>query len=118
MCNKYCLSSWLLLLASGGRAASAFSIPTPFNLPHMHIENIFGTGGGRAPGAPNKIDREDDVWEAAPTDDAEARLIVIQCTDVYTLENFAHMKTLIEETKANADGAKVVSMLTGDFLSP
>jgi len=111
--NKHYLFSWLLLLASSG--ASAFSIPTPFTIPH--IENIFGTGGGRAPGAPNKIDSEE-VWEATPTDDSEARLIVIQCTDVYTLENFAHMKTLIEETKANAKGAKVVSMLTGDFLSP
>lgn len=37
---------------------------------------------------------------------------------MYTLENFASFKTLLEETRANAQGAKVVCMLTGDFLSP
>ena len=41
-----------------------------------------------------------------------------QITDVYTLENFAHFKTLVEETRANCEGAKVICMLTGDFLSP
>ena len=53
-----------------------------------------------------------------PTSDSECRLIILQITDVYTLENFASFKTLIEETKKQAKGAKVVSMLTGDFLSP
>lgn len=37
---------------------------------------------------------------------------------MYTLENFAHFKTLVEETRANCKGAKVICMLTGDFLSP
>lgn len=31
-------------------------------------------------------------------------------------ENFASFKTMVEETKQNADGATVLSMLTGDFL--
>lgn len=37
---------------------------------------------------------------------------------VYTLENFASFKTMIQDTKNKAKGAKVISMLTGDFLSP
>lgn len=45
-------------------------------------------------------------------------LAVGQVTDVYTLENFAHFQTLLEETREKAKGAVVVCMLTGDFLSP
>lgn len=100
--------SGLLLLAPG---ASAFSIPTPFQIPH--IENIFGTGGGRAPGNANKID-SNEVWEPTPAEGSEARLIVVQITDVYTLEHFSHLKTLIEDVKEKSGGAKVVSMLTGE----
>ena len=48
---------------------------------------------------------------------SEARLIVLQITDVYTLEHLASFKTLVEETRRNVD-ATVVCMLTGDFLSP
>lgn len=50
--------------------------------------------------------------------ESEARLVILQITDVYTLENFASFKTLLEEAKRQAAGAKVVCMLTGDFLSP
>jgi len=74
--------------------------------------------GGRAPYTPDSITTAGEVWEASRTDPQEARLIVLQVTDVYTLENFAHFKTLLEETRANSDGARVVCMLTGDFLSP
>lgn len=76
--------------------------------------------GGRAPILPDQIDTPNQVFEA-PTKQSgssAARLIVLQITDVYTLENLASFKTLIEETKANNPDATVVSMLTGDFLSP
>ena len=88
-------------------------------------------GGGRAAGTPNKIDRikedpesidencdDDAPWEVQPVADNEARLIVLQITDVYTLENFASFKALLKETKEKAKGAKVICVLTGDFLSP
>ena len=89
-------------------------------------------GGGRAAGTPNKIDRpkvdtgdvdgndddDDAPWEVRPVAANEVRLIVLQITDVYTLENFASFKTLLKETREKAKGAKVVCVLTGDFLSP
>jgi 2',3'-cyclic-nucleotide 2'-phosphodiesterase (5'-nucleotidase family) len=89
-------------------------------------------GGGRAAGTPNKIDRQklpttdgfnieeedDEPWEVEPLGDSEVRLIVLQITDVYTLESFASFRTLLRETREKAKGAKVVSVLTGDFLSP
>jgi 2',3'-cyclic-nucleotide 2'-phosphodiesterase (5'-nucleotidase family) len=53
-----------------------------------------------------------------PIHSSECRLIICQITDVYTLEHLAHFKTLVEETKKQSKGATVVSMLTGDFLSP
>jgi 2',3'-cyclic-nucleotide 2'-phosphodiesterase (5'-nucleotidase family) len=80
-------------------------------------------GGGRAPGVPDKIDRAPEAddnkpWEACSSEPTEARLIVVQITDVYTLENFASFKTMLEDIRAKAKGAKVICMLTGDFLSP
>lgn len=96
--------------------ASAFSTST----------TLISRGGGRAPGAPDKIDRpqggddsdDDKPWEARPSEPSEARLIVLQITDVYTLENFASFKTLLADTRAKAKGATVICALTGDFLSP
>ena len=83
-------------------------------------------GGGRASETPDKIERQklvdsaddDAPWEAEPNAPSEARLIVLQITDVYTLEHFASFKTLLMETRAKAEGAKVICLLTGDFLSP
>ena len=94
-------------------------------------------GGGRAPSTPDAIvtittqlpDDDDDKeegattttavsWKARASQPQEARLIVLQITDVYTLEHLASFKTLVEETRANANGAKVICVLTGDFLSP
>ena len=89
-------------------------------------------GGGRAAGTPDKIERskldtlfdandcddDDAPWEVRPVAPDEVRLIVLQITDVYTLENFASFQTLLKETREKAKGAKVISVLTGDFLSP
>ena len=49
-----------------------------------------------------------------------ARIRIIQITDVYTLRNFPHLKTLINEKRAEIDalGGKTISILTGDFLAP
>jgi 2',3'-cyclic-nucleotide 2'-phosphodiesterase (5'-nucleotidase family) len=74
-------------------------------------------GGGRAS---TKLDRVgiSETWEASPNQPSQARLIILQITDVYTLEHLASFKTLLEETRKNAQGAQVICMLTGDFLSP
>ena len=99
-----------LFPAAGVIAVNAFSAVPP----------ITSRGGGRAPSTPDQVDRDDDdrPWTARPSAPSEARLIVLQITDVYTLENFASFKTLLEETRANAKGAKVICMMTGVFLSP
>jgi len=99
----------LILCVSASVKALAFSV--------AHVGEAKKTSGGREPSQPDKIDPSE-LWEADPTQASECRLIVCQITDVYTLENFASFKTLVEETKSNSEGATVVSMLTGDFLSP
>ena len=100
-------------------------------LPNM----LFGGQGGRAPEQTDHIavieegsDEElltqiDETkpprFRASPNkSDDECRLIIIQITDVYTLESLASFKTLVEEVRATAHGATVVCVLTGDFLSP
>jgi 2',3'-cyclic-nucleotide 2'-phosphodiesterase (5'-nucleotidase family) len=54
-----------------------------------------------------------------PSKPHEARLTVVQITDVYTLDNFASLKTMLETIRASQGPTDtVISMLTGDFLSP
>lgn len=92
---------------------------------------IFGvrvrqSGGGRAPQQPDNMPSLDSLAETTwmtPSKGSEARLTIVQITDVYTLENFPALKTLLTEMKAaqsSQDGynGKVISMLTGDFLAP
>ena len=76
--------------------------------------------GGRPAILPDRIDTPNQVFEPPRQQfgSSAARLIILQITDVYTLENIASFKTLVEETRANNPDATVVSMLTGDFLSP
>jgi len=45
-------------------------------------------------------------------------LVIVHVTDVYKLDNFPGLKTLIDQTKEKYPKAKVVSILTGDFLAP
>jgi len=48
-------------------------------------------------------------------------LRIIQITDVYVLENFPHLRTLIKEKReelASKVSGRTISMLTGDFLAP
>ena len=54
-----------------------------------------------------------------PSKPHEARLTVVQITDVYTLDNFASLKTMLETIRfSQGPNDTVISMLTGDFLSP
>lgn len=76
------------------------------------------SSGGRAPSNLDKVQSGDSPWEATPSKPSEAKVIILQITDVYTLEYFAHFKTLVEATRAASGAAKVISILTGDFLSP
>lgn len=115
--------TWTFLLACHA-VADAFTIPS-FSLATNGIANAQDkkriSGGGRAPNTPDSIlkdDQADDDWGPAPTDPSECRLCILQITDVYTLENLASFQTLLEQTRVKAKGAKVVSVLTGDFLSP
>lgn len=72
---------------------------------------------GRMPKSEDNLENKEE-WEPTPCDPEEARLTVIQITDVYTLETLASVKTLVEETKAKSKGSKVIAMMTGDFLAP
>ena len=56
----------------------------------------------------------------APFDQGAAWLRIIHVTDVYTLEHFPRLKTLIaaKRAEAAAAGARTLSVLTGDFLAP
>ncbi|KAL7556833.1 hypothetical protein ACA910_014176 [Epithemia clementina (nom. ined.)] len=107
--------------------------PTP-GIGGISFANAFSVaatkrGGGRTPNQPDKITTPPDEettpdqhqwWNTLePSDPSECRLIICQITDVYTLEHFASFKTMVEDTKRKAGPhTKVISMLTGDFLSP
>lgn len=61
----------------------------------------------------------DKPWYMEPPQAGESKLTIVQITDVYTLDNFASLKTMLQEIRqAQGPNAHVVSMLTGDFLSP
>jgi 2',3'-cyclic-nucleotide 2'-phosphodiesterase (5'-nucleotidase family) len=79
-----------------------------------------GRSGGRSSGFVDMPSLENWAtrWEPTYQEHGEARLTIVQVTDVYTLENFASLKTMLEETKEKCTPGSVVSMLTGDFLSP
>ncbi|KAG7351539.1 calcineurin-like phosphoesterase [Nitzschia inconspicua] len=82
---------------------------------------FFGRGGGRRPDEANQeaLDSNDVKTWLQPCQPHEARLTIVQITDVYTLDNFASLKTMLQEIrKAQGPHDKVISMLTGDFLAP
>lgn len=103
--------------------AHAFTIPN-FSLATNGIPNALErkrlSGGGRAPDVPDSIsvDEQAEDWGPEPTTDSECRLCILQITDIYTLENLGSFQTLLEQTRVKAKGATVVSVVTGDFLSP
>jgi 2',3'-cyclic-nucleotide 2'-phosphodiesterase (5'-nucleotidase family) len=91
-----------------------------------------GGGGGRAPSrddtltsTADDVEEEDDSssidkneirtakgWKAKPCQPQEARLTILQITDVYTLEHLASFKTLLAETRVKSKGSKVISIIT------
>lgn len=76
-------------------------------------------GGGRAPESPDVLSTTgSDKWEFMPPKPTEAKLTIVQITDVYTLDNFASLKTLLAQAREQSAPGKVISMLTGDFLAP
>lgn len=101
----------------------AFTIPN-IALATNGIANVHEkkrlSGGGRAPDSPDSISVDEDAedWGPEPTSDSECRLCILQVTDIYTLENLGSFQTLLEQTRVKAKGATVVSVVTGDFLSP
>eukprot|EP00927_Polykrikos_kofoidii_P041246 TRINITY_DN35169_c0_g1_i1.p1 TRINITY_DN35169_c0_g1~~TRINITY_DN35169_c0_g1_i1.p1 ORF type:complete len:700 (+),score=116.82 TRINITY_DN35169_c0_g1_i1:140-2101(+) len=68
--------------------------------------------------------QETNARSAPPTSPSSAATLrIVQVTDVYTLDNFPNLKSLIADKRAELDrsfgpGAKTISMLTGDFLMP
>ena len=86
---------------------------------HASAFAIGPSGGRQATQADQPSLDGDDALDDSPPSLSEARLQVVQITDVYTLQNFPNLKTMLAEKRAQArPGTKVVSVLTGDFLAP
>lgn len=105
----------------GGRPEEvATLLPTNPDLDiHGFLDAVFATGSSSSSASAGQ------TKSAAPTESAPdpCALRILQITDVYVLENFPSMKTLIAEKeaelKAEYGGAsRCVSVLTGDFLAP
>ena len=82
----------LLLFCLGQQDVLALSSPNPAK--GKGLKPFGGGGGGRKPLSPNmpslrNVDEEDEEtekrWEPTPPKPSEARLTVVQVTDVYTL---------------------------------
>eukprot|EP00930_Biecheleria_cincta_P021287 TRINITY_DN15817_c0_g1_i3.p1 TRINITY_DN15817_c0_g1~~TRINITY_DN15817_c0_g1_i3.p1 ORF type:complete len:670 (+),score=106.48 TRINITY_DN15817_c0_g1_i3:85-2094(+) len=72
-----------------------------------------------SPGCSSCIRPEAVSEEGAPASRSAATLRVIQITDVYMLDNFPSLKTLIAQKSAELEpNSRTISMLTGDFLAP
>lgn len=84
------------------------------------FSSLFNRGGGRRPQQPDQValDADEETWMKPSPSQHEARLTIVQITDVYTLDNFASLKTMLETIRESQQGGQVVSMLTGDFLAP
>lgn len=142
------LALLLALNYNGHQCALALSSPKP------PAGSVRGGGGRKSltPDMPSlkNVDEEDQEtekrWEPKPPKPSEARLTVVQITDVYTLEHFASLKTMLKDTRAKIQSFRdsvsgttngetkngkeelpqtltksetgVISMLTGDFLAP
>ncbi|CAE7314917.1 unnamed protein product [Symbiodinium sp. KB8] len=122
----------------GGRPEEvATLLPTNPDLDiHGFLDAVFATGGSSSSSSASAGQTK----SAAPTESAPdpCALRILQITDVYVLENFPSMKTLIAEkeaelkaeyggqvcykqatSEAKCEGAsRCVSVLTGDFLAP
>ncbi len=75
-------------------------------------------GGGRRPDQQHQHASENTSTWKAPADTKAARLTIVQITDVYTLDNFASLKTMLQEIKTsqtsdneNEGSNRVISMV-------
>jgi 2',3'-cyclic-nucleotide 2'-phosphodiesterase (5'-nucleotidase family) len=90
------------------------------------LGSLFGRGGGRRASEPNMESPDEIVggdgdrpWYMEPPRQGESKLTIVQITDVYTLDNFASLKTMLQQIReSQGPNGQVVSMLTGDFLMP
>jgi len=87
------------------------------------LGNLFGRSGGRMASEPHQEGKDsvdhDQPFYMEPPSPGESKLTIVQITDVYTLDNFASLKTMLQEIRARqGPQGQVISMLTGDFLSP
>uniref|UniRef100_A0A7S4MI19 Calcineurin-like phosphoesterase domain-containing protein n=1 Tax=Odontella aurita TaxID=265563 RepID=A0A7S4MI19_9STRA len=64
-------------------------------------------------------DSEDPDSEDSTHKSSRARLTVVQITDVYTLDNFPSLRTMLADMRSRSPpGSELISILTGDFLAP
>ncbi|KAI2489583.1 hypothetical protein MHU86_25002 [Fragilaria crotonensis] len=77
------------------------------------------SSGGRAPSSGDKLsEHSTSTWIPTPPLESQSKLTIVQVTDVYTLEHFASLKTLLRDARQRSAPSSVVSVLTGDFLAP
>lgn len=77
------------------------------------------SSGGRAPSSGDKLSEQStSTWIPNPPLESQSKLTIVQVTDVYTLEHFASLKTLLRDARHRSAPSSVVSVLTGDFLAP
>lgn len=58
------------------------------------------------------------IYLPRPREAAETYLRIISINDIYEIENYPYVQTVIQSLKQTAEDAIVVSCLNGDFLSP
>ena len=97
----------LLLFLSGVSTIQALSSVKPAGSNNRRNAQY---GGGRTagkadmPNLPLNGDNDNEScanrWSPTPLKASEARLTICQVTDVYTLEHFASLKTMLQETRA------------------
>ena len=97
------------------------------NLVSLALSLPRGGSGGRAASTADRLtgaSSTSSLWQPflKPLP-SEAKLTVVHVTDIYTLANFASIKTLLAEMRQKMcdnqySANKVISILTGDFLAP
>lgn len=75
-------------------------------------------GGGRRPDERNQSASERTTTWKRPVAEQAARLTIVQITDVYTLDNFASLKTMLQEIRKSqhegSDGSNPVISMVSD----
>ena len=109
---------YLVTIASALGNASAFSFQPVPSLRNRQSSLLQESRLWESPQEPTIRGQASESPCSENGDDEACKLIICQITDVYSLEHLASFKTMVQQIKEENKGAKVVSMLTGDFLSP